>query len=1365
MSEPRNDGAADESAPGGRHVPVPTRRRVLTTGTAALAFASLPGAARAAAAIRAAGGPRTTQPQSRPPEGRVLACLNGTWDFMPAGSGGTATPPADGTWSDIPVPAEWNMTAGNFATAWGAYDLFETPAGWDSVDVAWYRRTVDVPASQRGQRIVLRFEAVNFAATVFFNGTRVTTHQGGLLPFEADVTDQVTWGGTNTLHVLVESGSTAAAASDGWHYPNGSWWGQTCWGIWQDVWLLARPAVYVEDSYVVTSVTGKRLTVTTTLANAGTTAASVYVSHDVRDGGRTVLSSGDTQVSVPAGGTATVTFARPWASPRLWSPDDPHLYQLSVTTRPVAGTTRPAAGQQPGAPAGDTYGVRFGFREVAVDGAGILLNGAPVMLRGDAWHYMGSAENSRAYATEWFALVKAAGVNYLRLHAMPYPPVFYDVADEMGLLIVAESGIYGSSGNYALNAADFWDNCATHLTARVLRDRNHPSVIAWSAENEMLAAFGHSWAAKVAALKPVASALDTTRPIYFEGDGDPAGAGDLESTHYPWEITTSNTAIPESAYALAPGGANAGFWDRKKPMLIGEFSSMYYATPAQVSAVGGPATYAGLAGLYAAHALIVGAQIEGFRYAGATGVSPWNTVWYGMWHLPFDPAKERLPAPATGPRLRQVGRYATTLNPGFQPSLPRWTPNPIHDRVAQVMPGTAARALDYRTHAWGGGTLTRTYAVYHETGTQQAGTTATVTVGWELKVPGTRGGQAARPVSVPPDGHADVTFGIPVPAVKNTAAGTLTVSVSDGHRVLYQDTVPLTVYPPAAARRTTRAALSAVVVETGGSTATSDALTALGVDVTSVTDLATLPAGQQILVLGEGATVNATSDQVTALTSFVQSGGVVLSLAQRALPALLPWPVLAAGSPQTIAHIAAPHHPVLAGIGADDLRWWNTDNELVVSSALVKPGYGSFTSIADAGPGLATSALGEAPYGSGTYLFCQFPVIAAAAAEPVAAVLLRNIVDYLAAREPAPRGRLGVVSPSGSPLLATLNAAAVGFATVTTVSADTLSGLDALLVDAGAGTSAVTAAAADVTAWVTGGGTLWVNGLTASTLAALDGVLGGGVTLAPLDAAHQLGAVTTGKSAITDGLNNADLDWPGSAAPLVTATVSGPGGVSAADSRAVDWTAFAAGAEQNKYQVARESARGFTPGSVVWAAPSGKGRVVVDMLSWPAAVPLPSQTTLAAGIAAGLGLGFVASSGSGLLPTTGWTGFASPNNGAAAQGYDRIESTRWSTDALQQPGMYYGLDLGASRTLTRIVWDDSPAPGDLPRGLDIQTSADGGTYTTALSLTAAQVTSMTNAGVLTIPLNSVTTRYLKLVDTGSAPGNYMSLYELYLFGQ
>jgi hypothetical protein len=1288
------------------------------------------------------------EPGSRPASGTVLALLNGTWDFMPA-TGDPVAPPTSGTWAPIPVPAEWNMAAGTFATSWGAYDLFETPAAWNSVDVAWYHRTVTVPSSAEGERIVLRFEAVNFEATVFWNGTQIVKHSGGLLPFEADVTDQVAWGAENTVHVLVRSGNAAARQSDGWHYPNGSWWGQTCWGIWQDVWLLARADTHVRDSFVTTSVTGRSIFVATTLANDGTSSATVRVEHEVTDNGRSILRS-TSQATVPAGGTAEVTLDKDWANPRLWSQTDPHLYQLTVTVRTAPN----------GSPA-DTWSGRFGFREISVKGADILLNGEPVMLRGDAWHYMGSIENSRAYATAWFAMVKALGVNYLRLHAMPYPPVFYDVADEMGLLIVAESGVYGSSGNYALNSDDFWANCATHLTDRVLRDRNHPSVFAWSAENEMLAAFGQSWAAKVAALKPVISALDTTRPIYFEGDGDPESDGDMESTHYPLEITTSGTAIPESAYALAPGQPRASFWDREKPMLVSEFSSMYYATPAQVSAVGGPAVYADLDGLWSAHALIVGAQIEGFRYAGITAISPWNTVWYGMRQLPFDSTKESVPLPeTTGPKLQQVGRWAATLNPGFEHDLPQWDPNPIHDAVARTMPATAAIATDYRAHAFGGTTFRRTYAVYHEVGAQN-----TVTVAWTLRLEGVRTVSGSQKATVPPDGHTEVSFDIPVPKVGRVASGSLSVSVTGGGSTPYHYAAPFTAYPRSIVARTTKKPLAAVVIEAAGSTATGDALAALGVTVTRITDLSTLPTGEQVLVLGEGTALSPTADQLAAVEAFVKGGGRVLSLAQHTLPQMLPWPVIVSTAQQTIAHVAAPHHPVLAGIGADDLRWWNTAQEQVTQSAMVKPRYGAFISIADVGPGLASSALAEAAYGSGSYLLCQFPVIAAATDEPIAALLLRNMVEHLAARPSTARARLGVVSASGSALLATLAASAVDTSSLSTVDTDSLGDVDVLLLDASDTTSvnAVASAASAVNAWVYGGGTLWINGLTPSSLGTLAPVLPTGTTLTALDAAHQLGAVTTGDSVLADGLNNADLDWPGSATPLVSATVSGRGGVSAADSRGVDWTAFTKGAEQNKYQVAAESARGFTPASVLWQAASGSGRIVVDQLHWPAAVPLPTQTALAAGIAAGLGVAFTAGTGSGLIPTTGWTGFANPNNGDAHLAYDRDETTRWSSNALQTPGMYYGLDMGAVHTLTRIIWDSALSSGDLPRGLEIQTSTDGSTYTTVLTI--PDPTSLSNAGVLTIPLQpAITTRYLKFIDTGSAPGNYVSLHELYLFG-
>jgi len=350
------------------------------------------------------------------------------------------------------------------------------------------------------------------------------------------------------------------------------------------------------------------------------------------------------------------------------------------------------------------------------------------------------------------------------------------------------------------------------------------------------------------------------------------------------------------------------------------------------------------------------------------------------------------------------------------------------------------------------------------------------------------------------------------------------------------------------------------VLET--STVTSTALAALGVTTRRIADLSTLPTGNEILVIGEGANIAPTADQITALAAFVHGGGRVLVLAQGTLPQLLPWPMVLAASPQTIAHVSAPHHPVLTGIGTGDLRWWNTAAEQVVQSAMTKPRYGGLVSLADVGPGLASSALAEAPYGSGSYVFCQFPIISAALAEPMAAVLLRNLLET---RKAAPRLRFGVVTTDGSPVEETLKASAADFTRTTDPSTS-----DVVLLDAAAA-GALSAAA--VNSWVAAGGTLWVNGLSSSTLPSVKAMLPADVTLAALDAAHQLGAVTTGKSALADGLTNADLDWPGSPTPLVTTTVTAGGGKSAVDSRGVDWTAFSKGAEQNKYQVAADFTR------------------------------------------------------------------------------------------------------------------------------------------------------------------------------------------------
>ena len=637
--------------------------------------------------------------KSRRKPGTRRQLLNGVWDFQP-----TALPlgerPGSSVWHAIRVPSEWNMTSPpNFATRWDAYDIWGTPAAWDAVQAAWYRTHFPVEHPPKG-RLILTFEAVNFGAVVYVNGKKAGEHVGGTTPFSVDVAPFVKTG-TNLLWVGVTS-PAANRGPNGFTYPMGSWWGQLCAGIWQDVWLYEQDPVHVDDLSVKTSVRRRELAAAFALHNDTALDVVAHVTVTVWDGARAVLRH-DRHTALRAGASAPVLWKTLWDSAKWWDPDHPQLYELTVEVRNQGHIM-------------DSSALRFGFREVWTEGSQLLLNGRPLKLFGDEWHYFGSLENSRAYARTWFAMAKQAHANYVRLHAMPYPPVFYDTADEMGMLIVAESAIYGSSKNLDLESQDFWMSAKEHLVARVARDRHHPSIILWSAENEVLAAYGRSWATAVASLKQPILSVDDTRPIYFEGDDDPNGQADLVSWHYPLEITHA-PALPEGFYAFMPGQAQGKRWTREKPLLISEFGLMWKAGPSTLSVAAGPGVYRGIGELWRANALITKAQIEGFRAAGVTGVAPWNLVWYGNHPLP----KTRIPLPSRplttpGPKPLQVGALAATLNPGWDHS-PAYRPNPVHAAIALSFQPQAAIRSSWAQHAFAGQTVQMPLTVHNSTGT------------------------------------------------------------------------------------------------------------------------------------------------------------------------------------------------------------------------------------------------------------------------------------------------------------------------------------------------------------------------------------------------------------------------------------------------------------------------------------------------------------------------------------------------------------------------------------------------------------------------------------------------------------------------
>jgi beta-glucuronidase len=328
------------------------------------------------------------------------------------------------------------------------------------------------------------------------------------------------------------------------------------------VWLYSTPRSYIVDVSVAAAF------------DPQTGAGRVTYGVDAVGDGATsvVLRDADGAVVAESAGPAgdlTVPGARPW------SPEDPYLYRLDV----VHG--------------GDEYSLPVGIRTVQVEGARLLLNGTPVRLRGFGMHedsVLHGKGHDDARMVRDFALLKWIGANSFRTSHYPYAEEVLDYADRQGLLVIDEApavGLHLSLGHMGdAGARTFGPDAigeaaaAAHLAAireLIARDRNHPSVIAWSVANEPDTA---EWAAR-GYFTPLVSEvrkLDTTRPVCFANVA--TAPPDLDvvtdlfdlvcvNRYYGWYVDTGDLEAAERNLE-----AELRAWARHgKPILVTEFGA------------------------------------------------------------------------------------------------------------------------------------------------------------------------------------------------------------------------------------------------------------------------------------------------------------------------------------------------------------------------------------------------------------------------------------------------------------------------------------------------------------------------------------------------------------------------------------------------------------------------------------------------------------------------------------------------------------------------------------------------------------------------------------------------------------------------
>jgi len=522
--------------------------------------------------------------------GAAIADLDGEWDFrlfdrpedVPASAltpGSAGGPDVDAErgdgrtgWCRLGVPGSWPVQGAQRGAPWDRPQYTNVRMPFDEVfpDVpdanptGVYRRQVLVPADWAGRRILLWIGGAASVVFAYVDGVCVGMAKDSRLPSEFDVGGHVRPGQRCTLALVVVKWSDASHLED-----QDQWWAA---GLLRGVAMRATGPVFLADVATAAGwdpergATQLRVRATVGFGGSGVGSAgptegwSVTAQLETLGGRRIGVLA---PVSHPRGRVPHAThpyifrghdvvLAAPadvLAAVRPWSAEDPQLYRVLVRLHDPDGAVRAVVAQ------------RVGFRSVEVRDRQLLINGEPVGIRGVNRHDdhpdRGAAVTIDDMLDDLVAM-KRANTNAVRCSHYPNDHRFYDLCDELGLYVVDEANVESHAWNLSLCHDTRYHAAIVERVARmVLRDRNHPSVVAWSLGNESGDGAGHDAAAAWV------RRVDPTRPLHYEG----AVMEDLDGAAPTTDIVCPMYTSVEDVTAWSQRRA-----DLRRPLILCEFS-------------------------------------------------------------------------------------------------------------------------------------------------------------------------------------------------------------------------------------------------------------------------------------------------------------------------------------------------------------------------------------------------------------------------------------------------------------------------------------------------------------------------------------------------------------------------------------------------------------------------------------------------------------------------------------------------------------------------------------------------------------------------------------------------------------------------
>jgi beta-galactosidase len=398
----------------------------------------------------------------------------------------------DNAWRSLDLPHDWVVEL-PFDSGGNISHGLKAKSGTNNI--GWYRRTFTLPAGDTNKVMWLDFDGIYRNALIWLNGRCIGRDVSGYASISFDVTTKVIAGGTNVLVVRAD-----ASRDEGWFYEGG--------GIYRHVWLVKGDRVHVAHwgTFVATtSLAGSNATINiqTDVTNQSDSTATGSLTSTILDANNNAVTNITSAISVLSGQHVVVTQVVAMAA-NLWSLDSPYLYNLVSTVTNQSAQV-------------DVYTTPFGVRTVSFDGVnGCLINGKHVEIQGQCVHQdhagVGSALPDRL---QYFRIerLKQMGVNAYRTSHNPPTPELLDACDRLGMLVLDETRRFG------------WDSeTLGQLDRLIRRDRNHPSVFAWSLANEEWD-FQANNTAVIVTMQNLAHSLDSTRKCTAAIMGAYGGSG------------------------------------------------------------------------------------------------------------------------------------------------------------------------------------------------------------------------------------------------------------------------------------------------------------------------------------------------------------------------------------------------------------------------------------------------------------------------------------------------------------------------------------------------------------------------------------------------------------------------------------------------------------------------------------------------------------------------------------------------------------------------------------------------------------------------------------------------------------------------